>query len=506
MTGSYDWIAWTAGGFVGLLGVYLALRALLVDGFRRRWHKQRRCPKCWYDMRHTPGATCSECGFTAKRERQLFKARRRWRWVAVALLLIAIGWGGGVYPKARRDGWRSVVPTTVLIAALPWLDEPETPIEGGLTRVGPQGATKLRSLHSELTCRAKDDLLWDWQWHWLARRSCAGDAARRPPSQRWHDTYRRLLNSAIGAGHPWDDRMLPALAVADIAVRHRWPADQPLQARCIIERRYSHKRLEINELLVQIAPRIPGLSPVEKRLSEYLFSARSNDYVWRLPARSCWQDPTPGELTTLGSVPCGTTHIDFDISFGQIDEETGIAEPIWSTVVRTPIDVVETTADALVAVQAPAVEEAIRTELDLDEWYIVPRAIGFEHAIAALADLAPITLAVTIEFVDGEEVMFSASAWWSVRRAPDSTGAADVAVTPATPWVWLRMTHETSRPIWTRGRAGSDIVSLRIRSDPAVALRNFDCDRYWVGEVTIPLRWSDEGQLVPDQGARGGGE
>ena len=51
-------------------------------------------------------------------------------------------------------------------------------------------------------------------------------------------------------------------------------------------------------------------------------------------------------------------------------------------------------------------------------------------------------------------------------------------------------------------REGTGAVSLRIRSDPLVALRNFDCDRYWVGEVTIPLEWIDGRWFVPEQDER----
>ncbi len=110
-----DWgfqILSAAAGLAGLLLLYWAL-------CRDRSRGRRRCPKCWYDLRGSETLTCSECGYTAKRERQFFKTRRRWRWVVVVVLL-AVGarvlW---LVPKAQSDGWLAAVPTTVVIGAIP---------------------------------------------------------------------------------------------------------------------------------------------------------------------------------------------------------------------------------------------------------------------------------------------------------------------------------------------------------------------------------------------------
>jgi hypothetical protein len=70
-------VAWLA------LGVLVI--ALLADWVIQRFRRRRRCPRCWYSMQGSPGLTCSECGHEAKRERKLFKARKRWRLVWVAL-------------------------------------------------------------------------------------------------------------------------------------------------------------------------------------------------------------------------------------------------------------------------------------------------------------------------------------------------------------------------------------------------------------------------------------
>lgn len=107
-----DFFSYLAAGALGLLSLGLAFWALFWSG---RAKGRRRCPKCWYDLSQTPGLRCSECGHVAKREKKLFKTRRRWRWAGMALLLLLSGAYEGVQPKVRKDGWASVTPTTILI-------------------------------------------------------------------------------------------------------------------------------------------------------------------------------------------------------------------------------------------------------------------------------------------------------------------------------------------------------------------------------------------------------
>lgn len=106
----------TLGVLIALGGAALLYWSLFHDRARGR----RRCPKCWYDLRAATTLTCPECGRTAQREGQLFKTRRRWRWAMVGVMLAAAGLVVPVVPKARRDGWPSVLPNTVLIITVPW--------------------------------------------------------------------------------------------------------------------------------------------------------------------------------------------------------------------------------------------------------------------------------------------------------------------------------------------------------------------------------------------------
>lgn len=70
-----QWIILTSLGAVGFaLAVWAYARAIPV--------RPRRCQKCKFDMRGTPGLTCSECGVVAT-EHALTHARRLWGWVVL---------------------------------------------------------------------------------------------------------------------------------------------------------------------------------------------------------------------------------------------------------------------------------------------------------------------------------------------------------------------------------------------------------------------------------------
>ncbi len=155
-----DWFFWSGGAIIGLLGLMLAAWALIGDRSRGR----RRCPKCWYDMSATIGLRCPECGREAKREKKLFKPRRRWRLVFVSVIpLLAAGFFAA-QPQAHRKGWASLLPRSVLILSLnvrgwDWaFDETERRFEAKWL-AGPGSDEPNRRM------------LYDWQWRMFAE-SC----------------------------------------------------------------------------------------------------------------------------------------------------------------------------------------------------------------------------------------------------------------------------------------------------------------------------------------------
>jgi len=105
--------------------------------------KARRCPKCWYDLSHTPGLRCSECGYEAKRERQLHRARRKRRWAALAMLILALSYLSLKGPAIKARGWFAAVPTTAFIFFFEHMEVPsgfrkQTSLLGGIPLLGPR--------------------------------------------------------------------------------------------------------------------------------------------------------------------------------------------------------------------------------------------------------------------------------------------------------------------------------------------------------------------------------
>src|SRR5262245_53839103 len=157
------WLSWTIGGLIALLGIFLLYHALFADRSRGRL----RCPQCWYDMRGTPSLRCPECGHTAKSEGRLHCTRRYWRRASLATLCCVVGVAITLSPKVRRDGWMSLVPTTVLLV---------------LVTPGPDavGSPTLGVVNAELRRRDAGSSLQSWQWEYLVRHKCFQHRARWP--------------------------------------------------------------------------------------------------------------------------------------------------------------------------------------------------------------------------------------------------------------------------------------------------------------------------------------
>lgn len=148
---AFDWTVMLVGAALAPLGLWLAWRSLLADPGRGG----RRCPRCWYDLRGTPGMRCSECGYQAASERSLRRTRRHWPAAAAGLLLALAGASGLATPKVRHDGFLSLVPTTALLLAAPMDDWP---------------APRPSLVAAELERRKAAASLWGWQWRYVARK------------------------------------------------------------------------------------------------------------------------------------------------------------------------------------------------------------------------------------------------------------------------------------------------------------------------------------------------
>lgn len=107
-----------------------AVAAWGVRGDRARGRK--RCGRCWYDL-SGGGTTCSECGWVARDERAMLRTKRRWWAVMLGVVVLALGVGAGRMRSA--NGWAGMLPTRVVIWALPPADAEEIALDNVTTIV-----------------------------------------------------------------------------------------------------------------------------------------------------------------------------------------------------------------------------------------------------------------------------------------------------------------------------------------------------------------------------------
>ncbi len=106
-------------------------------------------------MKGTASLRCSECGRTAEHEKTLCRTRRRWRWAAIGLTLILVGYVLPVSSRIRQLGWLGAVPTTLIIFAADWVNDPRD------------------RLDLELDIHLVNVQMWQWQRELLVRRQKA---------------------------------------------------------------------------------------------------------------------------------------------------------------------------------------------------------------------------------------------------------------------------------------------------------------------------------------------
>jgi hypothetical protein len=106
------------GATLSAAGAALTAWALLAGRSRGR----RRCPKCWYSMAGVPGTRCPECGKDARRERRLFKTRRRRKWAALGIFLLLLGTLGILGRNTPQRRLIAMTPDWVWRYVLPRLD------------------------------------------------------------------------------------------------------------------------------------------------------------------------------------------------------------------------------------------------------------------------------------------------------------------------------------------------------------------------------------------------
>lgn len=461
LANSLDTLWSLLGWSLASIAALTLLLTLLGDAPRRRFRRMRRCPKCWYDLSHTPGMKCSECGYTAKRERQLFRTRRRKRWVLVALLV----WIGSYFafrvPAMQQRGWVAAVPTTVLVCAAPHV---------AANRPGEYQAQR-ESLISEVAYRAQGDSLADWQWGILIRGALRD--GRRPfmrtlvPGEAWDMTSLSLLKLADRQGRlvtPQHRRRAHALTGVRIVTRSRWPAGSPVFARVTPVQGFGHSIASMK------------LLTADPSLGEVPFRAESIDGIELDRRPTYWSDDLSliARSAEEGRIPRLRFSAERPVD-GFWSDSAPSSRLSWQHDINVRTAIGGKVDDILTPVQSPEFERRLT---DTEGFLILGDHLWVSRLERSLRLLDGATFAASFEVRDGDFVIATARAWWALD--------ADSTLAPSPRDVLLEFTDDAPEP---PGLLALEGLRLRIRSDPEMALRRFDCDRYWAGEVIVPVKW-----------------
>ena len=450
------------GAAMGLLALWILYRALFKDRARGR----RRCPKCWYDLSGTPGSlTCSECGHTAKRERSLFRTRRKRRWALVGLILAAMAWFAAQWPSIQRDGVESTLPTTVLIAIAPWLDHSTLTSGGGVAfgagapilTFGPGGtvvqnpaATPLPNFSQrcaiELHERAVSDKLAGWQWRWL---------------------FKNL--SSQPAWPPWT-------LTAEAAKRPDAPESAYVQYRVVCS---GCPWLSTSTLRFRIE------SGAGDRIAETVRYG-SGDGQPATTSRDPWGDPTcvyrlPDGLAKLKPrmiVERRTGREGEDRSWvllwDQATMPTRVA-PVRAAHMNERID--------------PQLTEHVRSFMTV---FVNEDGIGIRWSRSDnLQELQLPTLAMDFELLHDGKAVASTSAWWTSERLaarPRLQRIGPIAVPGFYEVLWEVLDKSRLQS------PESGVWEVRVRSNGELAKRDLDSAECWSGTFTIPVFWNQASQ------------
>lgn len=488
---------------VAWLGVGVILLALFAPWAVQRMKRKRRCPKCWYDLSHTQGLRCSECGYAAKRERKLYKARKRWgvAWLGVFLMLGA--YALHVTPGVRERGWVAAVPTTVLITALPWLSPdfdvvvsrmlprmPTTPtvdpswntrLYQDLLARTQQAAPPLSSFHRSyllLICR--------WQ---------------SPDLDHAESIYSDLLSEVIastrwmgGRRISWRESRLMSSTPIPIATRTIWPVGVPIYVSGAIEgytpaaERFVVHAPELDDsaqwkhpIARMVTPKIEARHIPDLAADYTRYLGRAGREVDSLRLRYSYRI---GE--SCREIPALTR-----------EREIRVVESTLHTRIQGGID------DILAPVRDQELDDLLQRSLNPRLVMSHPSYFLRVHLLLGLTcgdlqdfydDADGITFAMRIDVFMDDDVVARGVCLFRCSRGRRYGDFSVVGLEWDDDWDnWLRSLSAGRTP-WSERKsllAARDeqgkIFSIRLRGDGALALLDAGAERYWHGEVWMPL-------------------
>jgi hypothetical protein len=433
------WFWWGLGA--AFLAVCLAVTwwGLFADRTRGR-----RCPRCWYDMSHTAGLVCPECGRAARDERHLRRRRRRPLPAVLAALAAAVGISWAIEHNRQR-GWPSIVPTTLLVATLP--------VAGG----------GRGSVVDEIAARAARGMITPKQWESIVARCASGDWRARPVSTRWQDKYGPLLEVAesVAPGEVGVEGVMWGLPVwMTLRSPHPWPAGAP----ACLELSLRHWWPEGTECRLELVPR-GGAEPIVLH-------------------RSNGRTPTSYPLLVeIDSAAITRSAVEFDATLQRRRSQGAPWEFVQRQTLSVPIHVDGALDAALRPVRGDALDEAMRSAFarGVIKWSggPSPLRVYFEPGATALPEFDDTAVGVRVEILFEDRVARRLDVWWE----------AGLLARSGREWGALVLHEELP------------LLALADESDGRwrLVVRGGKATRYWDGEITLPLKVEGRRRTAPEK-------
>lgn len=474
-----------SGSIVAWAGAVVMLFALVGPWVVQRIKRRRRCPKCWYNLSHSPGVRCSECGYVVKRERKLYKARRRWKLAFLGMLLLVGAYALKVTPAVKDRGWVAAVPTTVLILALPLYESPNSSRFLNPGMYYPTNVEWRDRLYYDLyyeRVRPHDGLS-AFDRRLLLRRCIAGDSSRPSLSWEWQQLYGAFL--LWMPRNPSDSALWKrAESLVDVYMTTRdvWPEGVPVYAdlRILRWRRGSFMEGYVS-YHAAIEPATPGLDAIN----------------WQ--TRDC----QPG-ATRLGIPESSSVAYDVTIALEDPGERSRYShwrdpfEPsrdpyaLRSFRWNPPIRIAGGIHDHILPQRDHAIDDVLKrlwtAALRIDSSGDTALLMEYEVRLPADAPKAmqETTFGFRLTIMHGGEAVANGEVWyrpihnfvlgerfWTLRQQVDG------------PSIEAQLLEYI-------GSLGPDAIngsqwSIRFTGCPEVALRHYEGTRYWDGVYTLPL-------------------
>lgn len=440
------WLGWLAVLALNVAGVYLAWRALFGDKQRGT----RRCPTCWYDLSHTDGRTCPECGHTAARERDLFGTRRNWP-LAIGAILTCVVVAGVVQDRVSMRGWIGVLPTKVLLIALPILDGPGN------------------DFYDELIWRMRRDQLSDREWSMLLDRCARGEAGIRPPGAAWRTKYGDLLQRYRGrlVDEPEQEAVLLRIPPwIEITARESWPVGVPIRLDVEAQDWWPAE----TEMRIRAKPKIDRASATTFR--------RTGQY-----------QPGTAFSLPLPPLPEGEHEIQLDLD---VSRRRGPDEP-WvhqlDQTVRARVAVRGTLDDHFRPARGEDLDQAMRAvfRAGWTRWEsgTSPMRVRVDRRQTFGPAFEDVAVGARLELLRDGELARQLDLWWIAGPSAASRGIG---------WEIVFENLDLIR----QASPDDDRWQVRVTGVPELALRAGPAGKFWSGQIVLPLRLQHGGPSAPD--------